>query len=71
MLKMILSRAEYLKKLKIQRYYLEKYCINYASTNLKNAISQLIDIMDKEIALYENSIKKSSERFKQCCLDFD
>lgn len=71
MLKMILSRTEYLKKLKIQRYYLEKYCINYASTNLKNAISQLIDIMDKEIALYENSIKKSNERFKQCCLDFD
>lgn len=71
MLKMILSRTEYLKKLKIQRYYLEKYCINYASTNLKNAISQLIDIMDKEIALYENSIKKSNERFKQCCLDFN
>ncbi len=71
MLKMILSRAEYLKHLKIQRYYLQKYCSNYASTNLKCAIKQLLDIMDSEIILYETSIKKSQERFKQCCLDFD
>lgn len=71
MLKMILSRSEYLKHLKIQRYYLQKYCINYASTSLKGYIKQLLDVMDAEIILYELSIKKSQERFKQCCLDFD
>ncbi len=68
---MILSRSEYLKKLKIERYYLQKYCINYASSNLKNAISQLLLIMDNEIKLYEDSIKKSQERFNQCVFDFD
>lgn len=57
-----ISKKEYLKQLKIQRYYLSKLSLNYASGWLKVDIERFINSIDSEISLIESIIKKNSKK---------
>ncbi len=56
-----ISKKEYLKQLKIQRYYLFKFSLNYASGWLKVDIERFINSIDSEISLIESIMKKNSK----------
>lgn len=62
-----ITRTEYLKQLQIQKYYVLKFSLYYASGWLKKNIDIYIESLDKEIKTYQESIEKSKlrqERFE-------
>lgn len=64
---MKMSYSEKLKMLKIQRYYLIKFSLNYNSYNLRKLVNDLVSAIDEEIILIENQIKNyknSKEQLK-------
>lgn len=59
---------EYLKQLHLQKYYLQKFSINYASTWLKEDIKNMITAIDKEIDFYNQEILKYRIKHQQLSL---
>ena len=64
------SPSEYLKQLKIQKFYVNKFKVNYANANnLTPFIKSYLNALDKEIKEYEDFIsayklKKNLEKYK-------
>lgn len=52
-----MSYNERLKLLRIQKYYLVKFNLNYNAYSLRKPINDLVSAIDEEILLIQNQIK--------------
>ena len=58
--------SEYLKQLKIQKYYVNKFRVNYANSNILTPILlQYIKLLNEEIERTESFINRKKEEFKK------
>ncbi len=65
---MILSYSERLRMLKIQKYYLIKFGLNYNSFKLRKLINDLVSGINEEICILESSIENYKNSQKQMTL---
>lgn len=56
---------EYIKQLNIQKYYLVKFSLNYASGWLRQDVTKLIKAIDNELILYQGELLKIRNKYKQ------
>lgn len=54
---MKMSYNERLKLLRIQKYYLVKFNLNYNAYSLRKSVNDLVSAIDEEILLIQNQIK--------------
>lgn len=65
-----MSYSEKLKLLRIQKYYLVKFSLNYNSYNLRKLINDLVKEIDIEIILIENQVKNYKQSKEQLKFNF-
>lgn len=66
----MMSYSEKLKLLRIQKYYLVKFSLNYNSYNLRKLINDLVKEIDIEIILIENQVKNYKQSKEQLKFNF-